>query len=290
MSKSAGRVTQIWRYPVKSMGGESLDKCSIASNGIPGDRGWATRDETAKEIRGAKKIPALLTMSARYLSEPTERAVPPAEISTASGATLRTDDPRINERLSELVGRRVSLWPLQPATDTEHYKRNFAPGIDMMAEMREVFGRLESEPLPNIAAMPAEVQELMAYTSPLGTYFDAYPIHLVTTSSLEKLESLTPGSRFDVRRFRPNFVVEGAEPGLVEQSWVGKKLRIGEAELSLELGCFRCVMTTLPQADLPKDPKVLRTIVRDADQNVGVYAKVTKPGAVRIGDAIEVLG
>jgi len=49
----------------------------------------------------------------------------------------------------------------------------------------------------------------------------------------------------------------------------------------------RCVMTTLPQGDLPKDPAVLRTVVRDADQNVGMYANVADAGAIAVGDPVE---
>src|SRR5438046_10423198 len=65
-----GRVIEIWRYPVKSMGGEELERCALGKLGVPGDRGWAVRDEAAGEIRGAKKLPALLQLAARYLEEP----------------------------------------------------------------------------------------------------------------------------------------------------------------------------------------------------------------------------
>lgn len=55
-----GKIREIWRYPFKSMQGECLERCEVGTLGLPGDRGWALRDEAAGEIRGAKKMPSLL--------------------------------------------------------------------------------------------------------------------------------------------------------------------------------------------------------------------------------------
>ena len=283
-----GEIAGIWRYPVKSMAGEKLQSCVLGPSGIPGDRGWATRDETAGEIRGAKKLGALMLCSAHYISQPAAGKIPAAEITLPDGSKVRTGEPEADRRLSELLGRQVTLRPLEPASNKEHYKRGMPDNPDMTAELREMFGRLENEPLPDFASWPTEMQELFQFTSPLGTYFDAYPVHAVTTSTLKTLESKTPGSRFDVRRFRPNFVIESDSDGLVEQKWVGKRVKIGETLIEVRVPCVRCVITTLQQKDLPKDPQVLRTIVRDAAQNVGIYARVTTPGTIKLGDTVEV--
>ena len=104
-----GRVTELWRYPVKSMAGERLGSCTLGPRGIPGDRGWAIRDESAGEIRGAKKLPQLLLCAARYAEEPTDGRIPPAEIVLPDGARLWSDRPEAAERLSALLGRRVTL-------------------------------------------------------------------------------------------------------------------------------------------------------------------------------------
>jgi uncharacterized protein YcbX len=157
----------------------------------------------------------------------------------------------------------------------------------MDKELRQVFGRLPDEPLPDFSALPPEIFE---YTSPLGTYFDAFPVHLLTTASLRALAARTPGSNFDVRRFRPNIVIEPSEgaDGLLEAGWSGKTLRIGAVTMSVAMQAMRCSMTTQAVGELPKDPAVLRTIVRDGNQNLGVYAVVTQPGALRVGDAVAV--
>ena len=283
---AVGRVTEIWRYPVKSMGGEQLARCTIGERGIPGDRGWAVRDEAVGEIRGAKKLPALLLLSARYLEEPASDRIPPAEIVFPDGARVRTDAPEAAPRLTTLLGRRVTLWPLRPPDDRAHYRRGLPDTPDLESELREVFGRLPDEPLPDLSVFS---QELFEYTSPPGTYFDALPLHLLTTASLRALERANAASRFDRRRFRPNFLIEpeaGAE-GLVENEWCGTLLRVGGATVKVEMGTPRCSMTTQPQGDLAKDPGVLRTVVRHAAQNVGVYASIVTAGRVAVGDAVE---
>ncbi len=93
-----GTVQELWRYPVKSMVGEQLAQTTIASNGLPGDRGWALRDEAAGEIRGGKKLPELMRCSARYLREPGEGDVPPAEITFPDGSSVTTDDAPASRR------------------------------------------------------------------------------------------------------------------------------------------------------------------------------------------------
>src|SRR5215210_9178834 len=120
-----GRVREVWRYPVKSMAGERLEAAGVGASGLYGDRGWALRDEEAGEVRGAKKSPALILCAARYREQPAGAGSPPphADITLPDGSQTATDAADVNERLSELVGRRVTLWPLRPASDRAHYRR-----------------------------------------------------------------------------------------------------------------------------------------------------------------------
>ena len=168
-----GTVQELWRYPVKSMVGEQLAQTTIASNGVPGDRGWALRDEAAGEIRGGKKLPGLMRCTARYLFEPGDGDVPPVEITFPDGSSVTTEDPRAAARLSEFLGREVTLWPLQPPENRDHYRRGIPDKPDLVDELREVFGRLPDEPLPDLSVFPREVLEC---ETPPGTYFDAFPL------------------------------------------------------------------------------------------------------------------
>jgi hypothetical protein len=261
------------------MGGETLPRATLGALGLPGDRGWALRDEVAGEVRGAKKLPTLMGCAARYRTEPTADGVAEADIVLPGGVATATDDPDADARLSTLVGRAVTLHRRRPADDLAHYRRGLPDHADMETELREIFGRLPDEPLPDLSVLPPELFE---YTSPRGTYFDLAPIHLVTTASLTSLGAIDP------RRIRPNLVIE-TEPGvagLPEAAWSGRTIRVGGATLHGTIPTMRCVMVTLPQPGLPKDPAVLRAIVRDAGQNFGLYAEVAAGGSVAVGDPV----
>ncbi len=162
-----GTVREIWRYPVKSMGGETLETCAVTPNGIVGDRGWALRDESTRQIHGAKKWPALMRCHAAYLSGGDARhgnralqgdsAVPHVAIQFPGGSTVNSDAADVNERLSEYLGVPVTLWPLQPASDKAHY-RDAKSSTD---DMRATFAIDEGEALPDFSMMPmAKLLEL----------------------------------------------------------------------------------------------------------------------------------
>lgn len=283
--ESPGTVAELWRYPVKSMMGERLPSAPIGEVGVLGDRGWAARDEVRGGIRGAKKIGNLMKLSARYVTEPTaEVPTPPVEVGLPGGASVRTDDEAVHEQVSAALGHQVTLWPRLPAHALDHYRRGAPDSDDMLTELRQIFGRLDDEPLPDFSVFPPEILE---YESPPGTYFDAFPLLLLTTSSLAALRDLVPDADVDVRRFRPNIVIDtGTEGGFVEQSWVGGRVQIGGVTVEVKGGCARCVMVTRPFDDLDEDSSILRTIVRDADQLLGVYATVVTPGTVTEGDLV----
>jgi uncharacterized protein YcbX len=305
-----GTIQEVWRYPVKSMAGERLGECAVESLGIPGDRGWALRDETSREITNGKRIPLLMQCAARYRDELKIGTIPHVEITLPDGMRITNDDPAVNARLSGVLGKNVTLWPLQPASNKAHYRRakfgsrlagrlsqfsafrSALPKLtsfgSMNAQLREMFSREADEPIPDISVLPPEVLE---FTSPPGTYFDAFPIHVLTTASLATMSQHNPAAVWDVRRFRPNFLIK-TEPGiegLLESNWGGRTLRLGSVELKCEIPTVRCGMTTHAQSDLPKDPSVLRTIVKDADQNLGVYASVVTTGQVCEGDRVELI-
>ena len=82
----------------------------------------------------------------------------------------------------------------------------------------------------------------------------------------------------------------GSPTGFIENDWIGRTLSIGsEVRVLVIRPTARCVMTTLSQGALPKDPDVLRTVVQNNQGNVGVYATVARGGTVRRGDAVAVV-
>ncbi|MDZ4740598.1 MAG: MOSC domain-containing protein [Alphaproteobacteria bacterium] len=287
-------VKEIWRYPVKSMGGERLKVTELTKGGIPYDRGWALRDEADQTIRGAKHFAGLLNCSARYLMDTPATPVPQAEITLPDGRRINTSDAKVHSTLSEVAGRAVTLWPLQPRENTAHYRSN-APITDIEAYLRKIFALEASEPLPDLSTFPPDVlQEITVYASPRGTYFDAFPVNVLTEASLRYMKNLLPDSLIDVRRFRPNFLTadDNAPAAPVEFDWVGREVGLGGARIAAIMRCPRCIMTTRAQerhdASLPRDSAIMRALVRETAQNLSIYATVTKEGAVAVGDAVTV--
>jgi uncharacterized protein len=124
---------------------------------------------------------------------------------------------------------------------------------------------------------------------PPRTFFDIAVIHILTTSTINYLRELYPEGRLEVRRFGPNIVIDSAsgEKDFVENSWIGKKMAIGEdIVLRVTRPCTRCVMITLPQGDLPRDSGILQTVARFNQVNVGVYASVLRSGTIHRGDLV----
>jgi uncharacterized protein len=158
-----------------------------------------------------------------------------------------------------------------------------------MDELRSMFGRTEDEPLPDLTVFPPEIFE---HESPPGTYHDAFPLMLMTTSALRSLREALPDSAIDIRRFRPSLVVDtGDTTGHPEQGWEGRRLQVGDATLEITTPCPRCVMVTREiDAETPQDRTILRHIVRDLAQNVGIYATVVAPGTIRTGDPVTLVG
>ena len=275
------KIEQIWSYPVKSMMGELVGSCDLVETGIVGDRVWATRDLDHGGIRGAKKIGGLMRFSARTISA-TSRLV---EITFPDGSVMRTDQPHLDARLSEELGVTVTLQQLRDASDLDHYRRGASESDDIMAELRKVFDRTEDEPLPDLGIFPPEVME---FESPPGTYHDCWPLMVMTSSALRAIQAAVPNANADVKRFRPSIVVDADDAvGHPEFLWKGQRATLGTAEIEFLDPCPRCVMVTRAiTEDIGEDRSILRHIVRDLNQNVGVYARVVTPGKFSVGDKL----
>lgn len=123
------------------------------------------------------------------------------------------------------------------------------------------------------------------------------PITIMTTAALAAMAQRHPEGRWEQARFRNNLVVDVPGEGIVENDWLGRRVAVGGAVFEVTFPAPRCVMTTLPQGDLPRDREILRTVSRENSQEfaglgrwacLGVYATVVEPGEVAVGDAVEV--
>ena len=274
-------VEQLWRYPVKSMLGTPVVSVQLVPLGIAGDRTWATRDLRRGGIRGAKQIGALMELAATYPDDDDTRA---PLIRLPGGAMVVAGAPGTDERVSDAIGHPVRLEPLAPTDDLEHYRRGPSDHADQLDAMRAVFALEADEPLPDFSAFPPDIVE---FESPPGTYYDAWPLLVLTTSSLRELQRLAPASVIDVRRFRPSILLADDGDGFVEQGWSGRQARLGGAVIELGAPCPRCIMVTRAFAGLPEDRSIMRTLVCENRQSLGVYGTIVEPGEVKVGDRLE---
>jgi len=276
-----GIVESLFRYPVKSMQGEAVDRIEVTELGFTGDRGWAVRDERRGDFFTAKRIGELMGCRA-YLGD--DSAVP--EIVLPDGERFRADAHDASERLSLALNHPVRLLPMGgDAPPPEDVEVPEDPGADFNA----LFAREPAEPVPDFSATPASLVAHMSRAE--RPFVDLSPLLVMTRQSIDSLAVAAPDSIMDVRRFRPSLLVEAESEGrFPEQAWLGQRLRIGDVLIDAPMTCPRCVMTTHGFADLPKDPAVMRALVAEAGGNLGIYATILEPGVIRLGDAVESAG
>lgn len=263
-SESAvGSIVSMWRYPVKSMLGEELNATEVMERGLKGDRAYALVDAETGAVISAK-LPRKwgILFDCRAALDLAQ-----VKITLPDGSTVIGDADNVDQILSAAFGRQVKLSAVMPE----------APSIEMYT--------------PDIAGIPDANAETNAAIRP-NSFFDAATVHLLTTATLNQFQSIKPTSRFETRRFRPNFVIQPTHgaTGFIENDWVGQTLAIGdEVRLSVTEPCPRCVMTTMPQAELPNDIDILRTIVSHNQGHVGIYASVVQGGTIRRGDLVSIV-
>lgn len=277
-NKTTITVSTLWRYPAKSMMGEELNGTHITFGGVLGDRSYALVDTATNNVISAKnpkKWSNFFDFHAAYTALPISGIVQPIWITMPDGTVLRSDQSDINQQLSNFLGSSVILATQAPdSAKLEQYW----PEYD--GEANEISN------------------EAVAGDAPQGSFFDYAALHLLTTSSISAMQELYPQGRFEVRRFRPNIVIDTGElNGFVENDWVGKTIRLGDTvRLRISDPCPRCVMPTLAQGDLPTDSGILkhavaknRPFVPFAGKelpSVGVYAQVVQAGWVKRGDSV----
>jgi uncharacterized protein YcbX len=262
----------LWRYPVKSMMGEELNATEVTGRGLVGDRRFAVVDASTGKVAGAKnprKWGNFFDFHAAYVEPPRRGSkLPAVRLTLPDGAVVTSEQSDLPRILSGALGREVAFAEARgdgesAGAQAEEYWPDM-PGLDHRDTVTE-------------------------WELPAGTFFDLAVVHVLTTATIDRLRALYPEGRFEVRRFRPNIVVSTGPDaqGFVENDWVDRTIGIGdEVRLRVAGGCPRCVMTTLPQGDLPRDAGILRTAAQHNHANVGVYADVIAGGAIRRGDPV----
>jgi uncharacterized protein YcbX len=274
------------------MKGERLEQAELTERGLVGDRAYALIDVDTGKVVSAKSVklfPDLLSCRAAFV-EPTRAGheLPPVRITLPDGTSVNSDSVDVDRALSAHFRRDLTLARTAPDDFTIDQYHPDVENLDPAGHRDTVVEQKLG------SAFFAEVG--LASPVPVGSFFDLFPLSVLTTSTLDRLNELRPESRFDERRFRMNLIIRTKEAGFVENDWIGRGLAIGEAvRLNVALPDPRCVMTTLAQDELPKATDVLRTLARYNRVQVGtagqfpcagVYAVVETRGSLRTNDRV----
>jgi uncharacterized protein YcbX len=266
-----GTVAALRRYPVKSMLGEDVTASDVTRAGLAGDRRLAVVSQRTGKVASAK-YPRLwrdlLTLSASTAGEAVRITLP-------DGKAIWSTDADADAVLSALLDQPVTLSATPP------------PGASLDRAVPEAVLRDGED-----AQVPATITQM-----PPGTFFDFAPVHLLTTSTLDRLAELSPRRRADPARYRPNIVIRTGAAGFTENAWLHRDLRVGdELVLRVIARTPRCAVPTLAHGALARDTDALRVPARhnrvvamdgrDPEPCAGVYAEVVNPGRIRTGDTV----
>lgn len=249
----SGRVVGLWRHPVKSMQGEAVEHDELGALGLPFDRRWGVVDVETGKVLSAKREGKLLMAAARLAGDTPEVRLP-------DGEWTAINKPGLDDELSAWLGRPVALKAAD-ASEPVGYQMNVDATDD-------------TSPIVDLPCPP-------------GTFLDALPVHLLSTASLRAMANRHPDGEWDVRRFRPTVLVDVEGNGeFPEDAWIGSSIQVGGAEVTVVAPTVRCVMTTRAQPGLEWDLDIVNSVNRDHESNLGVYAVVSRPGRVAVGDPL----
>ena len=256
-----GKVESVWRYPVKSMRGEELDKIFAGFSGIYGDRLFAFKSSASP-----KGFPYLTAREQRRLLQYRPR--------------FRYSDKAaqpINLTEAESMGANpVSADPSELMVDVETPDGK-ALAIDDPALMEML--RADIDQKHQLTLMRSE----RALT-------DCRPVSIFSLQSARQLTEET-GTPIDKRRFRANVYVDlASDNGFGENELVGRSLKIGSKVIVRVLERdARCAMITLDPDTSERTPAVLKKVAQAHEGTAGVYGAVIVEGMLHKGDSVELL-
>ncbi|GAA6190049.1 MOSC domain-containing protein [Litorivita sp. NS0012-18] len=299
MTQATGQITQIWRFPIQSMGGERVAQAEITTAGLVGDRALALLDVETGKVASAKSVrlfPDLMACHARFEKEPArgevlDGALPNVEITLPNGRTVDSLSAGANASLSAFFGRELRLISGAPDDFVVDQYHPDLPNLNP-AGNRDV---VVPQPLGS------SLFRALGQEPPLGPHSlqDLFPLSVITSGTLSALRSAVQGSSITAERFRMNLLVEETAQGLPENQWVGRTGALGEAVIAFAMPAPRCVMTTRPTAGLSEDTRVLRAISETnrldllgigAFPCAGIYAVAVQAGTIRQGDSLQLRG
>jgi uncharacterized protein YcbX len=282
---SIGAIASLFRYPVKSMAGETLSAGQMTLRGLEGDRTFGLIDAATLKIASAKRPQLwrdMLLFSASTVAATDTRPSQRIRITLPNGETISTDDSDIDAMLSSALGRAVRLSSQRPhgiEIERSHPDKVLGDGVQSSATFDTM---------------------TLAAAAPEGGFFDYAPVHVMMSASLDRIAAAVSDGQIGAARYRPNILVAGvSKEAFQENAWVGRSLQFGpDVVLKIVAPTPRCAVPTLAQAGLRQEPRALRAV---ADLNraefpgfglqpcLGAYAEVVRQGTIRSGDEVKLL-
>ena len=250
------RVAQLWRYPVKSLLGERLPTLHVLDDGMDGDRLWAIQDRGDGRILTARREPRLLFASSRVSAH---SGLP--VITLPDGKELTGPGPATDAVLS--------TWLAKPVT--------LVAAAECDAARAEYF-----------ADATDDASRAIEWTMPKGRFVDAFPLLVMTTAGLRGSAAAYSSGTWDVRRFRPNILLQLDGEGWLEDAWAERRLSVGSAQLVPRQRCIRCTMVNRAQPGLERDVNIYKTLHRLHRGEAGMWTQVVHPGVISEGDSVQV--
>jgi uncharacterized protein len=250
-------VAQLWRYPVKSLLGERLRELRVIADGVDGDRMWGIQDRSDGRILTARREPQLLFASSR-VAEHSRLPV----ITLPDGQELTGPGPATDAALSAWLARPVTL--VEAAESKAARAEYFADATD-------------------------DASQAIEWTMPKGRFVDAFPVLVMTTAGLRGGASVYPSGTWDVRRFRPNILVQMDGEGWYEDAWAECRMNVGSAQLAPRRRCVRCTMVNRAQPGLDRDVNIYKTLHRTHGGEAGMWSEVIQPGIIPEGASVQIV-
>jgi len=238
--KQVGRIAEIWRYPVSSLGGERLASVTLTAAGVDGDRQFALID-SATGVPAAPEKHVRWRKALQLQAHSVVGQLP--IIRFPDGQCRPVDDRALSEVLSDYFGFPAAVAAHEPVDGHPEFPRT-------------------------------------------GHRHAHFPMHVLTTASLQRLAELRQVATVDVRRFRPTVLIDTAADGFVEKQWIGRGLSLGGVGLQAMEETTRCGMTFIAQPEVEEDPDILRTILRHNKRHLGINCTIDRVGSLHEGDDV----
>lgn len=258
------KIVSLHVYPIKSLGGISLQSSKLLNRGLEHDRRWMLVDENGVFL-SQRQYPKLALFSL---------SIDENHLVVKSGLNNTTCQIPFNPTGERIE---VQIWD------------DSAQAIEVNVDVSKWFSEQLKQPI-RLVYMPDDTKRLVdtryAFKSEVVSFADGYPLLVVNMASLDNLNDKLK-STIDVARFRPNLVVNGSV-AFEEDNW--HRISVGESKIEVVKKCARCVMVNIDPITATKETEVLSVLseYRKKANKVffGVNALVQQTGAIEVGDEL----